>query len=364
MDKLFFLANWGEERQKAWSGSYHGLYTALQQLFAIREIGLKARRSLSDKIRYNIFKANDMYLSRIRQYQKQAAPLLKQERGVPVFQFEEVAFNSELHPTYIYQDLSASYIKYLSESDPELFKRSGFAMNSPYAMRKRCRMQMEYYRSCSGIFTMGKWIRRDLIERCGIDPEKVHHVGGGINLDPRLIHPAGRENNRILFVGRDFLRKGGYLVYEAFRLLKSEMPDLELYVAGPPADPIQQPVEGYHYLGDCDHATLSGLFNRCDVFCMPSYFEAYGLVFIEALAYGLPCIGRNVCEMPYFIEPGETGLLLEEDRAEKLASLLQELLHNERIKKNVIARRDDYLREYAWDTVAERIHHVVTNNTH
>ena len=48
----------------------------------------------------------------------------------------------------------------------------------------------------------------------------------------------------------------------------------------------------------------------CDVFCMPSYFEAYGLVFVEALTFGLPCIGRNCYEMPYFIEDGKTGLLL------------------------------------------------------
>ena len=47
----------------------------------------------------------------------------------------------------------------------------------------------------------------------------------------------------------------------------------------------------------------------CDVFCMPSYFEAYGLVFVEALTFGLPCIGRNCYEMPYFIEEGKTGLL-------------------------------------------------------
>ena len=38
---------------------------------------------------------------------------------------------------------------------------------------------------------------------------------------------------------------------------------------------------------------------------MPSYFEAYGLVFIEALTYGLPCIGRNAFEMPNFIQDSE-----------------------------------------------------------
>ena len=97
---------------------------------------------------------------------------------------------------------------------------------------------------------------------------------------------------------------------------------------------------------------------------MPSYFEAYGLVFIEALAYGLPCIGRNAYEMPYFIEQGETGFLLEKDHVEELATLIKELLSNERIKKNVIDRRESYLQKYTWDAVAERIYHFIVNNAH
>lgn len=364
MDKLYFLANWGEERQKAWSGTYYGIYTALQRFFCVKDIELKAQRNLFDKIRYNIFKTEDMNLSRISQYRAQVAHFFKQKRGIPIFQFEEVVFNSNAHSTYIYQDLSASYVKYLSEANPEVFKYSGFSMNSRYAMHKRCKEQMTYYRTCSGIFTMGNWIRKDLIERCGIAPEKVCHVGGGINLDRSLINPDSREGNKILFVGRDFLRKGGFLVYEAFKLLKSDMPDLQLYVAGPSDNPIRQPIDGYYYWGDCDHATLSGLFNKCDVFCMPSYFEAYGLVFIEALAYGLPCIGRNAYEMPYFIEQGETGFLLEKDHVEELVTLIKELLSNERIKKNVIDRRESYLQKYTWDAVAERIYHFIVNNAH
>ena len=76
---------------------------------------------------------------------------------------------------------------------------------------------------------------------------------------------------------------------------------------------------------------------------MPSYFEAYGLVFIEALTFGLPCIGRNVYEMPYFIENGETGYLLDKDDVDELANLMDQLLCDERIKQNVKNKRDWYI---------------------
>lgn len=69
---------------------------------------------------------------------------------------------------------------------------------------------------------------------------------------------------------------------------------------------------------------------------------------------GLPCIGRNCYEMPYFIEDGETGYLLEDDDIETYAYNMYSLLYEERIKKNVVNRRNNYIRKYSWGAVVER----------
>lgn len=148
-------------------------------------------------------------------------------------------------------------------------------------------------------------------------------------------------------------------LYAAFQVLKQTIPDAELYVAGPAQDPYPDAVAGYHYLGDCPHDKLSELLNLCDVFAMPSHFEAYGLVFIEALCYGLPCLGRNAYEMPYFIEDGKTGLLVDNYDAQQMADKLARLLADEEIKKNVLSKRKWYLQEYSWDAVARRIAEVI-----
>lgn len=102
--------------------------------------------------------------------------------------------------------------------------------------------------------------------------------------------------------------------------------------------------------------------NSCDIFCMPSYYEAYGLVFIEALVYGLPCIGRNCYEMPYFIEDGNTGLLIDKDDPEDLAKKMAALLEDYSFAERVREKRDWYVNEYSWDTVANRINCVINRH--
>lgn len=162
-----------------------------------------------------------------------------------------------------------------------------------------------------------------------------------------------------MFVGKDFRRKGGYVTYEAFKLLREKGEDVELIVAGPEKNPIEHPIEGFHYVGQLDYNGIAHLYNECDIFCLPSYFEAYGLVFVEALTFGLPCIGRDCYEMPYFIEDGQTGLLLKNDTPKELSNLMKRLLADEDIKKNVLSKRDFYIKEYSWDAVAQRMKAVM-----
>ncbi|MDE6832273.1 MAG: glycosyltransferase family 4 protein [Muribaculaceae bacterium] len=227
-------------------------------------------------------------------------------------------------------------------------------------MKRRCNLQIDYYRSAAGILYMGRWMTEFMRREYPQLKDKIHHVGAGINLDYKKIRPSTeKRNNRILFVGRDFKRKGGEKVIEAFKLLKGKVTDLELHVAGPSVDPMQTPTDGYHFYGDISYDKVQELMNMCDLFCMPSYFEAYGLVFIEALVFGLPCIGRNCCEMPYFIEEGITGELVDTDDASELAGKISKILQNEDYRRNVVQRRDSYIKEYSWDAVASRMANII-----
>lgn len=63
--------------------------------------------------------------------------------------------------------------------------------------------------------------------------------------------------------------------------------------------------------------------------------------------------------MPYFIDDGKTDLLLINDDPHELASLMQQILDNDSFSQNVVSNRQNYIREYSWSTVAERISNII-----
>ena len=281
-------------------------------------------------------------------------------KGKTVFQFGEYV-NHPSSTTYIYQDANVEHFMRLSQENRSLFDYAVGSLNNTAYLKSRSALQNEYYESATGIFCMGHWLKDYLINECHVSEEKVVHVGGGFNLKLDNIQPsANKTKTKILFVGRNFERKGGLITVEAFKLLKRRMPEAELFVAGPKENPVNEVIDGYHFLGDLNFDEVNHYFNECDIFCMPSYFEAYGLVFIEALASGLPCIGRDCYEMPYFIENGKTGLLLKNDSVEELAGMMQELLTNDTYRNNCGRKKEWYIKEYSWDTVAERMYKFMT----
>lgn len=357
---ITFVTLWGPNKQKTWSGIPWALLNEIKKQTRVKEIPLRIREfSFWDKvkIKLGIFD-HDMDLGLVKQNRKWIKSQLTKEDNI-VFQFGDFAFDTTSRKTYVYQDACVNYIMNLYKTDLTTFRYSNFSVNGIDAIKKREKYEADYYKNCSGIFTMSHWLKEYLISSCMIPEQRVHHVGGGINVNYQLIDDSRKEGNKILFVGRDFIRKGGGIVCQAFKLLKTRMPNAELHIAGPTSNPLKEDINGTHYWGDCTPDKVGELMNLCDVFCMPSYFEAYGLVFVEALTYGLPCIGRNKYEMPYLIEHGKTGLLINDDNIQLLANNMYELLSNPLYRETVKSKRNEYIRNYSWETVTKKILSVI-----
>ena len=270
-------------------------------------------------------------------------------------------------PFYLYQDLSIDVIiKHFEKYHHPVPGWEIFNLNDLY---KRKEWQMRIYDQCSGIFAESQWLADSLIKDTGISPEKVYALERGINIRPVLAcHPYHRKSKQektIFFIGRDFFRKGGPLVVEAFKLLrKNYSKNVKLIIAGPKSWPLPGRFpEGVQYIGDAPWDVIQQYFKETDVFCMPSYFEGgYPIIFLESLCFGIPCIGRNIQGMSEIIKPGVNGYLLNSDSIDKLAELMIKTIEDDRMKSEVERMSKSYQDYYSWDRVASDMIKIIESN--
>jgi glycosyltransferase involved in cell wall biosynthesis len=109
------------------------------------------------------------------------------------------------------------------------------------------------------------------------------------------------------------------------------------------------------FLGNVDSKTLEKLYQRCRVFAMPSTGEGFGLVFIEASRYGVPCIGGKYDSVKEIILHNQTGLLVEQ-KPEDIADACLKLLVDDIMAKNLgEAGRGRYLKTFRFCHFRERL---------
>jgi glycosyltransferase involved in cell wall biosynthesis len=208
------------------------------------------------------------------------------------------------------------------------------------------------------VFAMSHWLARSLIEDTGLPPERVHVLHPGLHLDageaaPRPAPPSGRRT-RLLFVGRTFDGKGGDLVLEALRILRRDVdPDITVTMVGPREWPLPGgPPDGVDFRGALPLREVAALYDTHDVFVLPTRIEGFGLVFAEALARGLPCVGRDAFAMPEMIKPGENGALLSRDDPAELAELIAGVLGDEALYAKCQAGAAEIRTWFSWERAA------------
>jgi glycosyltransferase involved in cell wall biosynthesis len=217
------------------------------------------------------------------------------------------------------------------------------------------RLERELYHGAAAIFVASDFVRRSLVEDYGVPSERVTIVGEGINLESPDDLDHRYDGKTILFVGYEFERKGGPVLLEAFSRIRRELPEAELLVAGPKRRPEVLP-DGVTWLGTLPRAELAKLYERASLFVMPSMFEPFGLVYLEAMEWKLPCVGTTECAMPEIILDRETGRLVPPGNAPVLAETLIELLRNPVLLKEMGERGRRQARErFTWPEVARRV---------
>jgi glycosyltransferase involved in cell wall biosynthesis len=211
------------------------------------------------------------------------------------------------------------------------------------------------------------------VRDCGADPGRVHVIPWGANLlsEPprgeveRSIRDRGREVCSLVFIGREWERKGGAVVLDVFAELQRRGVPVQLTIVGA-TPPVAVPA-GVRVIPFLDKQTpegsreFSALMNGAYFLLVPSWAEAYGHVYAEASAFGVPSVAKAVGGVPTIVRDGETGVLLDPlaggaEIASRIAALWEDRGSWEAM---ALAARDDYEQRLNWDRFGERFSAVI-----
>ncbi len=179
------------------------------------------------------------------------------------------------------------------------------------------------YRGALAVACFSENVARSMVGDYGVDPARVEVVGAGANVFPEQA-PRRDDGRTIVFVGKEFARKGGHVLVDAFARVRRSMPKARLLVAGPPV-PGAAPL-GVAFLGFVPLDELPALLAQATVFALPTLSEPFGIAFLDAMACGVPCVGTRVEAIPEIVRDGVTGLLVPPGDPDALAEALERLL--------------------------------------
>jgi glycosyltransferase involved in cell wall biosynthesis len=255
-------------------------------------------------------------------------------------------------PTYCYFDATAAQIAKA--------KSWSYATLTKTETRRIIGLQQEVFDHCAAIFPRTRYAGHSVEHDYGIAPEKVVPAGAGPNHYADPLPHGPYDNKNILFIGREFDRKGGPLILEAFRKTRETVPDATLTIIGCSPN-IDEP--GVRIVGPIKKDESGGLeallthYSRAALFCIMSTFEPFGIVIIEAQNSYVPCVVPARFAFTETVLDGATGRHVPDDDPETLAGIFTELLQSpDTLAAMGQAGHDFVRREWTWDKAAERIH--------
>jgi glycosyltransferase involved in cell wall biosynthesis len=178
-------------------------------------------------------------------------------------------------------------------------------------------------------------ISHDLADRLvllGTPQNKISIIPEAIDIDRFLINAQERENI-ILFVGSLIPRKGCKFLIQAFSQVANALPGFQLYLVGEGADETElknlvadlEIGDRVFFEGARSREEIPDLMGRAKLFVLPSLEEGLGVVLIEAIASGTPCIASQVGGIPDIITP-DVGILVPPGDSKALADAILDLL--------------------------------------
>lgn len=233
---------------------------------------------------------------------------------------------------------------------------SSFSIKESNIIERRALQKSSYIIYCS------RWAADYAIDFYKLDKHRIKIIGFGANIDtPKNINYDKNYNGTInfLFLGVDWVRKGGEIALKTIEILNSKGYDARLVVCGcipPVKSPFLEVVPFLDKNKSQDNIKLQELLVQSHFLFLPTRAECFGIVFCEASAYGLPIITTDTGGVTAIVENSINGYALPIDASiDDYVSLIEDLLNSpEKIKAITKSARLKYENELNWDIFGEK----------
>ena len=221
------------------------------------------------------------------------------------------------------------------------------------------------------VITCSSYMREHVADIYGLEEERVTVIPNGIDpedlvpvadLDDLRLRFAEPDEQLVLLVGRLVYEKGFQLALEALPGLIERVGRVRFLVAGSGTHE-QELRQQATALGLDEHGTFLGwigddvlhsLYRIADLTVVPSIYEPFGLVALEAMASGCPCLVADTGGLREVVPNEDVGLRFEARDPQSLSAMAERLLTDEELRDRLVAEASEHVLTFDWGDVARQ----------
>lgn len=243
-----------------------------------------------------------------------------------------------------------------------------FERNPTKTLKKKLIMNL-----CNSVYERGEvilspshLIKEELLKHKVKTPIEVVSNGMDLSRFTGTAREAPGGAPRLLHVGRISYEKNCEVVLQAFKTILEAKPGatLDIYGDGPALESLK--IEARHleiadsviFQGFVDRATLPDIYPQYDLFLTASTMETQGLVVLEAISCGVPCVGVNSFALPELIQHERNGAIVEPFDHAAMAERALEILNDPQLYKRYSQAGLDISQEHDIELCADRLENV------
>jgi D-inositol-3-phosphate glycosyltransferase len=212
----------------------------------------------------------------------------------------------------------------------------------------------------------------DYQEFYGVPSDKIRIIPNGIDSSYYDNLPYGNELREvlgnpeqiILYVGRFIDYKRPDLLIASFRLISEHFPKSCLLMLGKDYGMLRYCrklaidlglAKRVFFMEDAEEEVKLQALSIADVCVVPSEYESFGLIALEAQASGVPVVASRKGGLKYLLKESETGLFLDERTAKEIAEKVVFLLAHDAVRARMSLAAEEYAKNYSWNNVASEL---------